>query len=170
MENTFYNSRLNRYSQEVILSTKNGRIALYTMEDAMVYGHTQGLYFLKYRNEKRLADYALRLAEMMKEQNRNKLAARCYRYALYYAWHEEYRNTFDRDQNNQRELTTSSEEIYNTARYHLFNMGDHRGLKRLKGYYAKLQRYMALEAEYTIISRICDRRSAIRDLCENRPL
>ncbi len=64
MHNTFFNGKLNRYTTERLLSTKDGRIVIETLEDVMVYAQTQGICFYDYYQEDRLVDYALDLAEL----------------------------------------------------------------------------------------------------------
>ncbi|MFR9602302.1 MAG: hypothetical protein SNG02_00335 [Rikenellaceae bacterium] len=157
MREIYYCGKISRHQTQKILSTKDGLLELHTIEDAMIYGSTQGIFYRAYEIRDDIASYALRLAELMKSENRNGLATKLYFKAFDQAW--------QRDLSHQ--LYSSSPRrtdpvdvlgVYAKARAHLFEIGDYKGVERLKKANTERRYYTYMERK--CIKR-CDNNSFI---------
>ncbi len=156
MKETYYYGKLGRHQTEKILSTKDGRIVINTVEDAMVYGSTQRIYFKAYEMRDDITSYGLRLAELMKSEGRNRVATKLYVKTMEWAWRRYSAYQLYNTSLYRVDLVEPS-EVYHAARLHLLEIGDFEGLKRLKNLHHKSREYAYLErsveCRYNDISR-----------------
>ncbi len=114
-----------------VLSTINGRIKIRTIEEAIAYAHTQGIFYWEWSQKDRLDEYFLIMARLMRSECRHKIAMKCYTFAHRQAWDRLTSNALYRSAESQG-IGLDPYEIYTEARLHMLEIGNFSGLKRLK--------------------------------------
>lgn len=122
MYRTYLYGKLSQKATSVkLFSVRKGRIALNTLEDAMIYASTQGLDFEEYAKKDAIAYYAIELAELLSREGHYWLAAKCYFEALSQSWRDYIDVEFYGKVREYRKAI-SPEEVYQKALKYLVSI------------------------------------------------
>ncbi len=148
-----------------LLSTENGRIKLQTLDDVVIYAHTQGIFFFFYKNRGQYVEYYIQLAELMRSENRKGWAAHCYLEAFDMVWRD-YQSVAIYGARDKEKERIDPYDLYGKIRIYMVETGNTGGLKRLKENHRKHREYADIELRYAHLSRRREREESIDKLLD----